>query len=89
MQLSRSRYVTVCQQLLVTGAVLVLGLSAAGVRTLEIVAPDSQAPRSPSISPVCGLEQAPGAARRWPAPTHDATPTGCRPAGAPAPATHR
>ena len=37
MQFSRARYVTLCQQSLVTGAVLVLGVSAAGVKTLDIV----------------------------------------------------
>lgn len=36
----RDRYVTVCQQLLVTGAVLAVGLSSAGVLTLQIVAPE-------------------------------------------------
>lgn len=89
MQLSRSRYVTVCQQLLVTGAVLVLGLSAAGVHTLDIVAPDAQTPGSPALSPACAPEQAASAARRWPAPTHGGPATGCRPGSAPAPLTHR
>jgi uncharacterized protein with LGFP repeats len=42
MQLNRARYVTICQQFLVTAAVLAVGLSAAGVMTLEIVAPGSE-----------------------------------------------
>lgn len=37
--LTKERYVTVCQQLLVTAVVAVLGASAAGVVTLDIVAP--------------------------------------------------
>ena len=37
MRFSRARYVTLCQQSLVTAAVLAVGLSAAGVRTLDIV----------------------------------------------------
>ncbi|MCW2867276.1 MAG: N-acetylmuramoyl-L-alanine amidase, family 2, partial [Marmoricola sp.] len=37
MRFSRARYVTLCQQSLVTGAVLVVGISAAGVKTLDIV----------------------------------------------------
>ena len=37
MRFSRSRYVTLCQQSLVTAAVLAVGLSAAGVKTLDIV----------------------------------------------------
>ena len=41
MHISRARYVTICQQLLVTGVVLAVGLSAAGVMTLQIVAPDA------------------------------------------------
>jgi len=86
MQLSRSRYVTVCQQMLVTGAVVMLGLSAAGVRTLEIVTPDAQ---RPTISPVCGATKEFGAAPRWPAPTHGGTPTACRPDDAPAPLSRR
>ncbi|HET9499547.1 MAG TPA: hypothetical protein VFO98_04740 [Marmoricola sp.] len=40
MPLSRERYVTVCQQVLVTAAVLGVGLSSAGVLTLQIVAPE-------------------------------------------------
>ncbi|MCW2759800.1 MAG: hypothetical protein JWR85_1, partial [Marmoricola sp.] len=37
MRFSRARYVTLCQQSLVTAAVLALGVSAAGVKTLDIV----------------------------------------------------
>ncbi|MDQ6935530.1 MAG: FG-GAP-like repeat-containing protein [Actinomycetota bacterium] len=39
MHFSRSRYVTICQQFLVTAVVVAVGLSAAGVMTLQIVAP--------------------------------------------------
>jgi hypothetical protein len=37
MRFSRARYVTLCQQSLVTATVLVVGVSAAGVKTLDIV----------------------------------------------------
>src|SRR6478672_12954367 len=37
MRFSRARYVTLCQQSLVTAAVLAVGLTAAGVKTLDIV----------------------------------------------------
>ena len=37
MRFSRARYITLCQQSLVTATVLVVGVSAAGVRTLDIV----------------------------------------------------
>jgi hypothetical protein len=37
MRFTRARYVTLCQQSLVTAAVLAVGLSAAGVKTLDIV----------------------------------------------------
>src|SRR5436190_7595869 len=57
MRFSRARYVTLCQQSLVTAAVLAVGLSAAGVRTLDIVprpgtAADAQAagPGAPGAS---------------------------------------
>src|SRR3954463_16417574 len=39
MRFSRARYVTLCQQSLVTAAVLAVGVSAAGVKTLDIVPP--------------------------------------------------
>src|SRR5690349_17636775 len=44
MRLTRARYVTICQQFLVTAAVVAVGLSAAGVMTLQIVAPEQQVP---------------------------------------------
>ena len=40
----RARYITVCQQFLVTAAVAAVGLSAAGVMTLQIVAPEANGP---------------------------------------------
>jgi hypothetical protein len=40
MRLTRARYITICQQFLVTAVVVVVGLSAAGVMTLQIVAPE-------------------------------------------------
>ena len=43
MRFSRARYVTVCQQSLVTAAVLAVGVSAAGVKTLDIVPQPGQA----------------------------------------------
>ena len=89
MQLSRSRYVTVCQQLLVAGAVLVLGLSAVGVHTLDIVAPDAHTPGLPADSRACDLAQVAGAARRWPAQTPGGAAIDCRRAVGPAPTTHR
>ena len=44
MHITRARYVTVCQQFLVTATVLAVGLSAAGVMTLQIVAPEAHTP---------------------------------------------
>jgi hypothetical protein len=41
MAFSRSRYVTVCQQLLVAATVCAVGVTAAGVVTLEIVTPET------------------------------------------------
>jgi hypothetical protein len=46
MRLTRARYITVCQQFLVTAVVVAVGLSAAGVMTLQIVDPESKAPAS-------------------------------------------
>ena len=43
MRFSRARYVTLCQQSLVTAAVLAVGVSAAGVKTLDIVPQPGQA----------------------------------------------
>src|SRR4051812_11916065 len=51
MRITRSRYITICQQFLVTGVVLVVGLSAAGVMTLKIVAPAQPGPRASGLAP--------------------------------------
>lgn len=51
MRSRRARYVTVCQQSLVTAAVLVVAVSAAGVRTLDIV----PAPSAPTGAQASGL----------------------------------
>ncbi|MEO7943143.1 MAG: FG-GAP-like repeat-containing protein [Marmoricola sp.] len=51
MRFSRARYVTLCQQSLVTAAVLAVGLSAAGVNTLDIV---------PQPGPIAGVRDVPG-----------------------------
>jgi len=51
MRLSRVRYVTICQQFLVTAAVVAVGLSAAGVMTLQIVAPEDRLPDASSMAP--------------------------------------
>src|SRR3954447_7511113 len=51
MRITRSRYITICQQFLVTGVVLVVGLSAAGVMTLQIVAPADRGPQASSLAP--------------------------------------
>jgi hypothetical protein len=55
MPFSRARYITLCQQSLVTATVLVVGLSAAGVKTLDIVpapAPLTDAQGTVPASPV-------------------------------------
>ncbi|RNL78626.1 hypothetical protein EFL95_05940 [Nocardioides marmorisolisilvae] len=49
--MTRARYVTICQQFLVTAAVVAVGLSAAGVMTLQIVAPEKRAPEASSLTP--------------------------------------
>ena len=57
MPFSRARYVTLCQQSLVTATVLVVGLSAAGIKTLDIVAPsptDAQGVPSSAPEPTTG-----------------------------------
>jgi len=46
MRISRDRYVTICQQFLVTASVVAVGASAAGVMTLQIVTPEAAAPRA-------------------------------------------
>ena len=56
MRITRARYVTVCQQFLVTAVVVVVGLSAAGVMTLQIVAPE--APRAAGMSPAVNVSEA-------------------------------
>ncbi len=55
MRFSRARYVTLCQQSLVTATVLVVGVSAAGVRTLDIVPAPAQVTDARGTS---GLHQA-------------------------------
>ncbi|MET3962998.1 hypothetical protein ABIE44_002932 [Marmoricola sp. OAE513] len=44
MRTFRARYITICQQILVTAVVVAVGLSAAGVMTLQIVAPENESP---------------------------------------------
>ena len=56
MRFSRARYVTLCQQSLVTAAVLAVGVSAAGVKTLDIVPQPGR--RRSGRPPGCGT--APG-----------------------------
>jgi len=58
MHISRARYVVICQQFLVTAVVLVVGLSAAGVMTLQIVAPDSAGPQASSLAPAVRVSDA-------------------------------
>jgi hypothetical protein len=58
MRLTRARYVTVCQQFLVTAMVLAVGLSAAGVMTLQIVAPEAHAPQASGMAPAVRVSDA-------------------------------
>jgi hypothetical protein len=51
MRLTRARYVTICQQFLVTAVVVAVGLSAAGVMTLQIVTPEAQGPSASDLVP--------------------------------------
>ena len=53
MRFSRSRYVILCQQSLVTAAVLAVGVSAAGIKTLDIEPSPSQLanPRATATNP--------------------------------------
>ena len=51
MRLSRARYVTLCQQSLVTAVVLVVGVSAAGVKTLDIVPQPTPVPGAQAVDP--------------------------------------
>jgi hypothetical protein len=56
MRITRARYVTICQQFLVTAVVVVVGLSAAGVMTLQIVAPE--APQASGMTPAVNVTEA-------------------------------
>ncbi|MFL6158676.1 MAG: FG-GAP-like repeat-containing protein [Marmoricola sp.] len=58
MHFTRARYVTICQQFLVTAAVVAVGLSAAGVMTLQIVAPEKRVPDASSLTPAVQESQA-------------------------------
>jgi hypothetical protein len=65
MRFSRARYVTLCQQSLVTAAVLAVGVSAAGVKTLDIV---------PQPGPIAGAQEvAPGGLAREALADHGVT----------------
>ena len=79
MRFSRARYVTLCQQSLVTAAVLAVGLSAAGVRTLDIVPQPGHASDAGAAGPGRSrglVRQAPatGARRRAEVDTAPVTP---------------
>ena len=70
MPFSRARYITLCQQSLVTATVLVVGLSAAGVKTLDIVPAPAPLTDAQGAVPVV-----PGAALGYkPAPKTPKTP---------------
>jgi hypothetical protein len=58
MRLTRSRYITICQQFLVTAMVLAVGLSAAGVMTLKIVAPENGTPQATGLAPAIKVSEA-------------------------------
>ena len=58
MRLTRARYITICQQFLVTAVVLAVGLSAAGVMTLQIVAPEAHGPRASALAPAVDVSDA-------------------------------
>ena len=58
MRITRARYITICQQFLVTAVVLVVGLSAAGVMTLQIVAPEAEAPQATGLAPAVRVSDA-------------------------------
>lgn len=51
MRFTRARFITVCQQMLVTAVVAAVGLSAAGVLTLEIVSPEAPATAGIDLTP--------------------------------------
>ncbi|MFL6022347.1 MAG: FG-GAP-like repeat-containing protein [Marmoricola sp.] len=58
MRLTRARYVTICQQFLVTAAVVAVGLSAAGVMTLQIVSPEDRGPDASAMAPAVDTSEA-------------------------------
>jgi hypothetical protein len=62
MSFGKDRYVAVCQQLLVAGSVALLGVTATGALTLDIVAPDAGSiPAAPAADPATGLATTPAA----------------------------
>ncbi len=63
MRLTRARFVTICQQGMVTALVAAVGMSAAGVATLQIVAPEAHAPGigPGSLAPAVSITEAPAA----------------------------
>lgn len=81
----KARYVTVCQQLLVTAVVLAMGVTAAGVLRLDIVTPS---PTSSADAPLQPGGQQPGAVPApVPAPTeHKVKARAPQPVADPAPA---
>jgi hypothetical protein len=89
MRFSRARYVTLCQQSLVTAAVLAVGVSAAGVKTLDIVPQPATLPEqqrvAPSalppaaVSPARSARSVKAGAAAKPAPTADAAPVDTAP----------
>jgi len=58
MRFSRARYVTLCQQSLVTAAVLAVGVSAAGVKTLDIVPQPGNLAGAPEVAAPGGVPDA-------------------------------
>ena len=94
MRFSRARYVTLCQQSLVTAAVLAVGVSAAGVTTLDIVpepAPGVAAPGGavPGV-PQAGMQAATEVAAAPVAPTvREVAVAGISEEGPPAPLAQR
>ena len=75
MRFSRARYVTLCQQSLVTAAVLAVGVSAAGVKTLDIVPQPGQTADLGAGAPGAQPRQALGQDTEPPAKTEvDAAP---------------
>src|SRR3978361_2244991 len=74
MRFSRARYVTLCQQSLVTATVLVVGVSAAGVRTLDIVPAPAQVTDARGASPLPAARPVPNATPPPARTEGDATP---------------